>query len=345
MGSPHIKSSFQCAEWIQGTCDPFIPGDEPRCTWKDNRAARKSKELLRTATFQGCRVLPPLSRRCNCSLELCLSSIPAEGNHNRGHKFRDNCVQRSDRKVWKEGWAFSEDDGKDQFLGEKIGAPSSAFEEARRGMVQGLLKSLSDRFEEGAEGIVAAASIANLKLWPTSLFHEKDFGDDKVDTLVKTFGQVLTSSALDISKVEPEWTKLKSLLYTSYPTVKKLSWEEVNLSFGTQCPIVLGLIDLILTLPASSADAEMGFSHMKFVKSDWRSRLSDTHLSDLMTVLMETLDVDQFDPSSAVKHWNHAGPRARRPNIITDIGDVDDDSDESEMDEDAVAQILKDFIH
>ena len=64
--------------------------------------------------------------------------------------------------------------------------------------------------------------------------------------------------------------------------------------------------------------------------------LSDTHLSDLMTVLLETPDVDQFDPSSAVKHWNNAGPRARRPNIITDIGDIDDDSDESEMDEDAV---------
>ena len=83
---------------------------------------------------------------------------------------------------------------------------------------------------------------------------------------------------------------------------------------------------------------------MKFVKLDWRSRLSDTYLSDLMIVLMETPDVDQFDPSFAVKHWNHAGPRARRPNIITDIGDIDD-SDESEIDEDAVAQILKDFIH
>ena len=65
---PH-KSSFQCAEGMQGTCDPFIPGDEPGCSWKDNRAARKGKELLRTATFQGCRVLPPLPRRCNCNLE------------------------------------------------------------------------------------------------------------------------------------------------------------------------------------------------------------------------------------------------------------------------------------
>ena len=31
--------------------------------------------------------------------------------------------------------------------------------------------------------------------------------------------------------------------------------------------------------------------------------------------------------------------------IITDIGDIDDGSGESEMDEDAVDQILKDFIH
>ena len=146
---------------------------------------------------------------------------------------------------------------KTSFL-ETIGAPSSAFEEAS-GMVQGLLKSLSDRFEEGAEGIIAASSIANLKLWPTSLVHEKDFGVDKVGTSIKTFRQVLSASALDVSKVEPEWTKLKSLLYTSYLTVKKLSWEAVNLSFGTQCPNILGLVDLILTLPASSADAEREF--------------------------------------------------------------------------------------
>ena len=39
--------------------------------------------------------------------------------------------------------------GKDQFLGETTGAPSSAFEEATRGMVQGLLTSLSGRFEGG----------------------------------------------------------------------------------------------------------------------------------------------------------------------------------------------------
>ena len=112
----------------------------------------------------------------------------------------------------KDGPSLKMINGKYQFLGETIGAPSSAFEEAKHGLVQGLLKTLGDRFKEGAEGIIAASSIANLKLWPTSLVHKKDFGDDKVDTLVKTFGRVLSSFALDVSKVEPEWIKPKSLL-------------------------------------------------------------------------------------------------------------------------------------
>ena len=39
------------------------------------------------------------------------------------------------------------------------------------------------------------------------------------------------------------------------------------------CPNILSLIDLILSIPAHSADAERGFSEMKLVKSDWRSNL------------------------------------------------------------------------
>ena len=85
------------------------------------------------------------------------------------------CKEIIEKYGKKDGPSLKMVNGKDQFLGETIGAPSSAFEEARRGMVQGLLKSLSDRFEEGAEGIIAASSIANLKPWPTSLIQEKDW--------------------------------------------------------------------------------------------------------------------------------------------------------------------------
>ena len=49
------------------------------------------------------------------------------------------CKEVIEKYGKKDGRSVKMINGKDQFLGEKIGAPSSAFEEARRGMVQGLL--------------------------------------------------------------------------------------------------------------------------------------------------------------------------------------------------------------
>ena len=50
------------------------------------------------------------------------------------------------------------------------------------------------------------------------------------------------------------------------------------------CPNVVQQVDLLPPLPASSADCEQGFSLTKVIKSDWRSRLRDTMVTDLMTV-------------------------------------------------------------
>ena len=68
-------------------------------------------------------------------------------------------------------------------------------------------------------------------------------------------------------------------------------------------PSVLALMDLILSLPASSAEAERGFSVMKRIKSDWRSRLKDDAVSILMMVKLASPDVKHFDPAPAVNVW------------------------------------------
>ena len=64
-------------------------------------------------------------------------------------------------------------------------------------------------------------------------------------------------------------------------------------------PNVLGLIDLILTFPASTSECERGFSGMKRVKSDWRARLNTSTLSDLLLVLLEGPSIDDFEPLRA----------------------------------------------
>ena len=70
------------------------------------------------------------------------------------------------------------------------------------------------------------------------------------------------------------------------------------------CSNLLCLVDLILTIPASSADAERGFNRLKIAKSDWRSKLSDTNLSDQMTIMLEGPSIAMFDPAPAINLWS-----------------------------------------
>ena len=55
------------------------------------------------------------------------------------------------------------------------------------------------------------------------------------------------------------------------------------------CPNVLQLVDLLLSLSASSADCERGFSLAKVIKSDWKSRLRDTTVTNLMAIQLHIL--------------------------------------------------------
>lgn len=61
----------------------------------------------------------------------------------------------------------------------------------------------------------------------------------------------------------------------------KMSWEYINECHSEAHSNILVLADLCLTLPASAAECEHGFSLMKVVKTDWRNRLKSSTLSDL----------------------------------------------------------------
>ena len=45
-----------------------------------------------------------------------------------------------------------------------------------------------------------------------------------------------------------------------------------------------------------------------------------------------------------MKHWNNAEPSSRKPNFITDSGDIEEDSDASNIEEETIAQIPKDLV-
>ena len=76
--------------------------------------------------------------------------------------------------------------------------------------------------------------------------------------------------------------------------LKSSSWKSLNISHYDQFTNLLCLIDLILTIPASTtAGCERGFSVMK----SQRTSLATSTLSNLMCGLFESCDIDEYDPS------------------------------------------------
>ena len=92
---------------------------------------------------------------------------------------------------------------------------------------------------------------------------------------------------------------------------------------------MLAVVDMLLSFPAGSVDAERGFSQMKKVMSDWRSRLTDTCLAVQLTIVLESPEINDFDASDAVHLWCFSGQRSRRP-TFKDSTSSDEEDDEND---------------
>ena len=95
----------------------------------------------------------------------------------------------------------------------------------------------------------------------------------------------------------------------SHKDINELNVSKMYQMFGhkTQYQNIMSVFELLLTLPASSAEVERGFSRLKFVKNDRRSLLSESHLNDLMMITLETPEIGLYDPMPAINAWNTAG--------------------------------------
>ena len=115
---------------------------------------------------------------------------------------------------------------------------------------------------------------------------------------------------------------------------------------------------LVLTLPASSAANERGFSQMKLTKTNTQSRMNNTTLNHSIIIQIATPKVKEFDPNPAINRWMNTSIRPQRPVFYegssrkrarlekheTDIVEVGDDpaqplheADEMDIGEDTTA--------
>lgn len=124
------------------------------------------------------------------------------------------------------------------------------------------------------------------------------------------------------------------------------TWDQINMCYGDDCSNILKLIDLILTIPATSAENERGFSLMKQIKNKFRTRLNNESLNDRMAISLLTDDVQNFNPTAYVHAWYAAKCRRLRDTRVDlleaessdkseeeDSFDVDDQEDDYEISE------------
>ena len=82
--------------------------------------------------------------------------------------------------------------------------------------------------------------------------------------LAKHFKPVV-QSRLEVGKLNDEWTSLKADVYSGRDwekTLSTLDWSEINRLYSSYSSL-LSLMDLVLTLPVSTAECERGFSWLK----------------------------------------------------------------------------------
>uniref|UniRef100_A0A8C3BPJ5 Sperm flagellar 2 n=1 Tax=Cairina moschata TaxID=8855 RepID=A0A8C3BPJ5_CAIMO len=182
--------------------------------------------------------------------------------------------------------------------------------EVRTKVLSNLVKRLHNCFCDASQDVLRATIIGSFKLWPDKM--REEFGEKEVSVLTKHYEVVLEAASVKINEVETEWSMLKLELYNRFQNVQTLTWDLVNSDYSKKYPNILTLVDLILTLPASSAETERGFSQMKFIMMHLHSKLVSESVTDLMIIQMNSPDIKKFDPKKAIQLWNSSWQRNRR---------------------------------
>lgn len=139
--------------------------------------------------------------------------------------------------------------------------------------------------------------------------------------IIHHFSELLHTCGCDTVSAQVEWSELK--LYVArnphFQTVHPLAvWQRVSQEDANRHDYfnILRVIHLTSLYPLSNATYERGFSTMKRIKSDWRSRLSNKSVDMLMRVTIEGPKLTDFSPRPHVNRWWFDGQRTKRPTSL-----------------------------
>ena len=164
----------------------------------------------------------------------------------------------------------------DDFCGHALSGNDGSFKASKIKMLTNLNSALEKHFGDFKEGIFKFCDIAKFNSWPLAANTDEiqDFGDKEVRKIMDHFHDVLVKAGSDLDCIENQWTSLKSVIYDEHEAadITHLTWPNIVRKYQDSHQDILCVIDIILSLPASSAEVERGFSSLKLLKNDFRSR-------------------------------------------------------------------------
>lgn len=104
---------------------------------------------------------------------------------------------------------------------------------------------------------------------------------------------------------QEEWQAVKSVVYSQqYPcdNTSKL-WQILAEYHREQIPSLIKLATLALTHPIHTADCERSFSYRNRITTPIRNRISSEHCQQLMNIMINGPDLNDFDFNEALDVW------------------------------------------
>ena len=168
-----------------------------------------------------------------------------------------------------------------------------------------------------ARGVINAFRVFHHDAWPSEKRELLTYGAKEIQLLTQWYSDLLSEdSDCDTEKIQDEWRSLKKIVANSFSDKVYCDVYAILLEkepYKTNLCNILHLVEILLTLPISSANCERAFSAQKRIKSATRSSLSTSRLSDLILISTEGPELAEFDPKPSVQRWLDSTSAPRRP--------------------------------
>nr|XP_047140930.1 zinc finger protein 862-like [Hydra vulgaris] len=197
-----------------------------------------------------------------------------------------------------------------------------------------------------------ASQVLNCNGWLREVIAENgiitrnlDFADEALNYICKHFQEPLRSAAVVFPDILTQWKEMLSYaqeFLSPVETQYRITWRRIFVSPRSKSwTSILTVAELLFTLPISNAKLERMFSKMKSVKSNYRTSLTESCVSNILRILEDGPLLKEFNFLPAIELWwsDKGGrpnqkptgiykDRVNKKRTITSLSDSENDSGE-----------------